>query len=280
MARASDPVEPCKSAGETRARTQPLGKAAPYGSLRAGLTSYGRDFAPIVVTMLVYFWLRGQAPLGNPQRAVDTTVRLVDFEKAIGVFREPDLQAATLHWEWTKELANYVYSYLHFPALAGVVTWIWIRDRALFRTVRNTLYCSMVIGLFFYYVFPAAPPRLMALYGHNYGFVDTVFGGGTSVRYPQPGIFENDYAAIPSFHFGWMALVAVALWTVSQNPLPRLIALFLVVIMVWASAATANHLFVDMAIGGIVMLAAWWISRSIAHHLRRSNPSGLPRTPS
>jgi len=214
--------------------------------------------------MLVYFWLRGLAPLGDPKRAVDLTVRLIDFEKAVGVFREKDLQSATLDWAWTKELANYVYSYLHFPALAGVGIWIWVSDRALFRTVRNTLYISMVIGLFFYYALPAAPPRVMALYGYDYGFVDTVFGGGTSVRYPQPGIFENDYAAIPSFHFGWMALVSVALWCGTRNVFLRAFAIALITIMVWASAATANHLFVDMALGGIVILAAWLLSRPIA----------------
>lgn len=263
MARVIDPAQRGTSAG---------------WPLRASLLAHVRDFVPIVVVMLVYFWFRGQAPLGDRQRAVDTTVRLIDFEKAIGVFREPSLQVATLHWDWTKELANYVYSYLHFPALAGVGTWIWIRNRALFRTVRNTLFASMAIGLVFYYVFPAAPPRLMALYGHDYGFVDTVFGGGTSVQYPQPGLFENDYAAIPSFHFGWMALVGVALWKVSGNLFGRILAVLLVVSMTWASAATANHLFVDMALGGIVILAAWGISRAVACLDRWRNPTRLNPT--
>jgi hypothetical protein len=243
----------------------------------SGPIAFACDFAPIVVATLVYFWLRGLGPFGSVQRAVDLTVRLIDFEKVFGIFRERDLQEATLHWAWTKELANYVYSYLHFPALIGVGAWIWLRDRRLFRTVRNTLYISMVIGLFFYYLVPAAPPRLMALYGHDYGFVDTVFGGGTSVRYPQPGLFENDYAAIPSFHFGWMALVSVALWSSTRNPFLRAFAFLLLAAMTWASAATANHLFVDMALGGIVILVAWRLNGPVVRLWRRA--ARPPRRP-
>lgn len=221
---------------------------------------FARDWVVLVAAVLVYFLLRAQAPVNIPD-AVDATVHLIKFEKAVGLFWERDLQDVTLRWDWLKQLANYTYSYLHFPALIGMGLILWFRNRRQFVLMRNTMYVSMVIGLVFYYTIPAAPPRLMAHYGHDYGFIDTVFGKGSSVPYPQPTFYENDYAAIPSFHFGWIALASMGLWVSGRNFWIRALAVFITVIMTWASAATANHLFIDMIIGGIVVFISWLIAR-------------------
>lgn len=223
---------------------------------------FARDWAVLILAVLVYFLLRARAPVDIPS-AVDATVHLIDFEKKVGLFWEPDLQDFTMRWDWLKELANYTYSYLHFPALIGMGLLLWFRNRRQFVLMRNTMYVSMVIGLVFYYTIPAAPPRLMAHYGHDYGFIDTVFGQGSSVPYPQPTFYENDYAAIPSFHFGWIALASMGLWVSGPSFWTRALAVFITVIMTWASAATANHLFIDMIIGGIVVFISWLIARYV-----------------
>jgi len=213
--------------------------------------------------MLGYFLLRAQAPV-DVDRAVDLAVRLVDFEKALGLFQEQRLQCATTGSSWSRELANVTYAYLHFPVLAGMAAWLWWRNRARFTLVRNAMYVSMVIGLAFYYLVPVAPPRLLASYGHDYGFVDTVFGGGTRVLYPQPSFYVNDFAAVPSYHFGWMALACAAIWSETRHPAGRLFAAVMLVAMTWASAATANHLFIDMALGGLAIGASWVVAGRIS----------------
>jgi hypothetical protein len=222
-----------------------------------------RDFGPLVAVFLVYFLLRAQAPV-DVDRAVNLAVRFVDIEKSLGVFHEQGLQGATTGARWSRELANVTYAYLHFPVLAGMGAWLWWRNPARFALVRNTMYVSMVIGLAFYYLVPVASPRLLASYGHDYGFVDTVFGGGTAVLYPQPSFYVNDFAAVPSYHFGWMALASVAIWAETRNPFGRLFAAGLLVAMAWASAATANHLFIDMALGGLAVGVSWGVARRIS----------------
>ncbi|MCC6382676.1 MAG: phosphatase PAP2 family protein [Dehalococcoidia bacterium] len=235
------------------------------------LAAFAWDFGLIVAVILVYFLLRAQAPVDVPA-AVHVTVRLIDFEKATGLFHERDLQELTLRWDWLKEAANFTYAYLHFPALAAVGVALWVRNRRNFRLVRDTMFISMVIGLLFYYLVPAAPPRLMAAHGHDYGFVDTVFGGTTAVRYPQPTFYVNNYAAIPSYHFGWMALVSAALWGAWHHPAVRSLAIALTAVMTWASAATANHLFVDMIIGGVAVAAAWLLALLVDRRRSRRQP--------
>jgi len=225
-----------------------------------------RDFGPLVAVILVYFLLRARAPV-DVDRAVRVAVRLIDIEKSLGLFREQELQSATTGARWARELANLTYAYLHFPVLAGMGAWVWWRNPTRFAVVRNTMYVSMVIGLACYYLLPVAPPRLLASYGHDYGFVDTVFGQNAGVPYPQPSFYVNDFAAMPSYHFGWMALASAAIWVETRNPFGRLLAAVLLLAMVWASAATANHLFVDMVLGGLAVGVSWVVARRISRRL-------------
>ncbi|MGD9933902.1 MAG: phosphatase PAP2 family protein [Dehalococcoidia bacterium] len=210
--------------------------------------------------MLVYFLLRALPP-ERPDLAASVTRELIAFQQALGLFVEPGWQSAALEHRFTRDLADALYTYLHFPvlALAGVLA--WFHSRATFERTRDTLFISMVLGLVFYFLLPAAPPRLMAELGYDYGFVDTIFGGGARFEYAQPGFYVNDYAAVPSFHVGWIVLSSVAMWVSLRNPVAKLLAIVPSIAVAWASAATANHLLVDMVIGVAVVWVAYLAAR-------------------
>jgi hypothetical protein len=119
----------------------------------------------------------------------------------------------------------------------------------------------------------------MELHGYDMGFTDTVFGGETSVSYAQPSLILNEYAAIPSFHFGWIALASAAIWTATRNPFGRTLAVGLTTLMTWAIVASANHLFIDMALGGLVIIASWWLAgrlETLRNIVRRPKPVYVP----
>lgn len=218
-----------------------------------------RDIALVLGVIAVYFLLRGLAP-ERPDRSVELTTQLVAIEEALGVFAEPRIQQLSIERHAVKEAANVIYAYLHFPVLAVVGVWLWWRGRERFLFMRNVMFVSMLIGVAFYYALPAAPPRLMALHGYDLGFTDTVFGGDTAVSYAQPSLIRNDYAAIPSFHFGWIALASAAIWANTRGRVLRALALALSVAMTWAIVASANHLFIDMALGGLVIAVSWAVA--------------------
>jgi len=220
---------------------------------------FALDIAVALAVIGVYFLLRGAAP-DRTGAAVTLTNWLIDFEQALGIYIEPTVQEVSIRSHLVKEAANFVYAYLHFPVLAAVAVWLRARDRARFRFVRNAMFVSMAFGLVFYYLAPAAPPRLMAMHGYDLGFVDTVFGTDTAVSYAQPSLILNEYAAIPSFHFGWIALASAAIWVNTGSRLLRGLALTLTVVMTWAIVASANHLIVDMVLGGLVVAASWRIA--------------------
>ena len=251
---------------------------------RARARLFARDFGIVVVVMVVYFILRGQAP-GHDTFAFHFTDNLVKFEKWLHVFWEPDIQKWSIKYHWSRETANFIYAYGHFPALATVGVWLWFRGRNRFMLLRNTLFVSMVIGLLFYYTLPAAPPRLMAEHGYHYGFVDTIFGGHTAVDYAQPSLIRNDFAAIPSFHFGWIAVCTAAVWANTRNKWLWILAFLMSAIMGWAIVATANHLIIDMVVGLIVLVGSWYVAlriqwrseaRAAASIATRTAPRGSP----
>lgn len=223
---------------------------------------FSRDFGVVLSAIGVYFLLRGAAPdrLGY---SVDVTRHLVSFEKALHIFWEPKVQELSIRFYAVKEFANFTYAYLHFPVLLVVGAWLWFRDRNAFRFMRNVMFVSMAIGLVFYWLVPAAPPRLMAAHGYNLGFVDTVFGGNTHVDYAQPSLILNEYAAIPSFHFGWIAMASAAIWVNTRSVTLRTAAVTLTVVMTWAIVASANHLFFDIALGGLVIIVSWQVAKRL-----------------
>jgi hypothetical protein len=252
-----------------RPATLPRSRSAPAAAawLRV-LGAYGRDMGAVVGVVLVYFVLRGLAGWDEAY-AVRVTLELVRIERALGIFHEAWVQQLSIRSHAVQEVANFVYAYLHFPVLIAVGTWLWFLDRQRFRFMRNVMYVSMVFGLLFYYLLPAAPPRLMALHGYDLGFVDTVFGGNTAVSYAQPSIILNEYAAIPSFHFGWIAMASAVIWGNTRSAWLRAFGIFLSVLMTWAIVASANHFFVDMILGGVIVAISWFIARRIERRTRR-----------
>jgi PAP2 superfamily len=250
---------------------QPPG-SSPWQRL-AWAPPFARDFGLVAAVILFYFVLRGLAGW-NEAQAVNVAVHLVSFERATLMFWEPEVQRLSLQFHLVQETANFIYAYMHFPILIVVGTWLWFRERRRFLFMRNVMFISMVFGLLFYYLLPAAPPRLLALHGYDLGFVDTVFGGNTQVSYAQPAIILNDYAAVPSFHFGWIALASAAIWVNTSSRLLRFVAVGASVTMSWAIVASANHFFVDMALGGLVVALSWYIARRLER--RHQRPAELP----
>lgn len=238
------------------------------------LGEFAQDFGVTTAVVVVYFVLRGIAP-----ERVDFAVRfgagLMQAQQALGIWWEPHIQEWTIRGRVVMELANFIYAYLHFPALIGVGVWLWFANRPGFWRVRTALFVSMPIGLLCYYAFPAAPPRLLPAFGYDVAIRDTVFGPGTVVSYDQPWFFKNDWAAIPSFHYGWMQLVTMAMWAYSRNVWVRLGGVALLVAMTWAILATGNHFILDAVAGGLVIWVAWAVAGGWER--RRSTRTPLPR---
>jgi hypothetical protein len=223
----------------------------------------------------VYFGVRAFTE-GSQSVALDHAHVLVDFERRVGLFVEPAIQAAVIGEMLIIDAANFVYVWFHWPVIGAVAIWLFIRRPQAYVTYRSALLISGAIGLALFIMFPAAPPRLAGL-----GLVDTVLEHSTFGGLLQPTELTNQYAAFPSLHFGWNLLMGIALVSQSRYYLLRVIGVLLPLAMFVAIVVTANHYVIDAVAGGVVAVIGLLVARRIhaggrwTHFGTPSDSSGL-----
>jgi hypothetical protein len=162
---------------------------------------------------------------------------------------------------WLAEVLGYIYIYGHWPVLLATLLWLLIRHRDAYRKFRNAMLLSGAAGLVIFAVFPVAPPRFLTAYG----FVDTVSERTSAYRVLQPPAFVNQYAAVPSLHFGWNLLMGIAVASLGGHWIIRLFGWLMPILMFAAIVLTANHYIVDGVAGGVIAL----LGLLVAHRLAR-----------
>ncbi|GMV84673.1 MAG: hypothetical protein AMXMBFR80_05310 [Dehalococcoidia bacterium] len=222
-------------------------RAAARLASRAGY--YALDMAVFVPMFIVYFLLRGLPP-DRVGEATENATQIIELEETLGVFHEANWQDAILHNETLVEIANFTYLNLHMPLLVAVGFLYFLADARKYRVIRNTILLSAFVAVPIYMIFPVTPPRLLSTAGHaQFGFVDTI---PAEVR-DKPGALANWYAAVPSYHFGWIALAAMGVWWCWESWLARVAAVAFAGFMWWAIVVTGNHYFFDMVAGAAVV---------------------------
>jgi hypothetical protein len=209
-----------------------------------------------------YHFVRGAVD-GRADEAFENAAALVRVEQGLGIFWEVQLQSLVLSHQIFIDLANWVYIWGHIPVVGALVLWLFLFRREHFARYRNALLISGAIGLVFFVTLPTAPPRLLA----EAGFVDTVTEHSRAYRVLQPEAFVNQYAALPSLHFGWNLLVACAVFALTRNRLARAFSLVMPVAMLGGIVLTANHYILDGVLGGAVALIALWLSGVLRRRL-------------
>jgi membrane-associated phospholipid phosphatase len=195
-----------------------------------------------------YLLVRGSSIEQGPD-AVAHAVELVDIERATGLFHEADIQSAVGP---AVELLSVYYMLGFGPLIAGVLIWLGLRHRELYRDLRTLLLTSLGLAVIGYLAFPTAPPRLVP----GLGITDTV-GMSAHDTGSVAGIRFNPYAAMPSMHVGWSILIGFFGFRAARRLWVKSLFVIHPFLMVVTVTATGNHYFID-AIGGAgaVLLAA------------------------
>lgn len=203
----------------------------------------------MVPLYLFYLFVRGITE-GRTSEAVSRAAGIIKFEQAIGIFWEPRLQAGILDIGFVVNLMNWVYMWGFWPVILLAAIWMFFRHRDAYHLYRNAFIISGAIGLLIFALFPVAPPRFM----EAWGFVDTIAERSDVYRLFQTPDFVNQYAAMPSLHFGWSLLLGTAIVGQATHLLVRLFGLFLPIAAFASIVLTANHYIVDGLAGGSVAM--------------------------
>jgi hypothetical protein len=186
--------------------------------------------------------------------------RVVSFERRLGFFSERGLQDLALNSEAVIAFLNRYYVGVHFPLTAVFVGWVLLRHAGWYRPIRTWFVTVSAAALAIHIAFPLVPPRMLT----SEGFVDTLHQFGPSIYSTDTEhSVANQFAAMPSLHFGWALMVAVGFIAIKRTTW-SLAALVHPLITLLAIVATANHYWLDAAVAlALVALCAMAIvSRS------------------
>jgi len=209
---------------------------------------------------------------GGTRVALDHARDVMRWQELLGINVEQTLQEWALHFRPLIILLNYVYGSLHFVVTIGVIVYLFVRHSDHYPRWRNALAVTTVLALVGFVSWPLMPPRLLP---DHYGFVDTL------ARYPTLWSFNsgtmneisNQYAAMPSLHFGWSLFCACALAPRLRRPLWRTAVAAYPLLTLAAIVLTGNHYFLDAAGGAVVFGAGYLLSRRFTRPVRSTAPA-------
>ncbi|MFI5674080.1 phosphatase PAP2 family protein [Streptomyces cellulosae] len=226
------------------ARTEPS-EAAPRATARPPLV---RELLLVIGLFLVYKFGR-QLATGHTVEALHNAHRVWDWELAVHLPGEGSVQSLLLSSDTLVHIANTYYATVHFPATLGFLVWLYLRRPAHYVWARRVLAALTATALVVHLVFPLAPPRMLA----EAGLVDTARVYGPSVYGPpQTDHLSNQFAAMPSLHFGWALMVAIGLIVATRSRL-RWLWLLHPLVTLLVIVGTANHYWLDAIVAGAIL---------------------------
>ncbi|MFF4012176.1 phosphatase PAP2 family protein [Streptomyces sp. NPDC001717] len=176
-----------------------------------------------------------------------------DAERALHLPGEGAVQRLLLHGDALVHTANTYYAVVHFPATALFLIWLYVRRPGHYLWARRVLAVLTGAALVLHLAFPLAPPRMLGA-AH---LVDTgrVYGPSVYGAEPAADTMANQFAAMPSLHFGWALMLALGMIAATTSRWRALwllhpLATLLVVV------GTANHYWLDSIVAAVLLGAA------------------------
>jgi membrane-associated phospholipid phosphatase len=211
----------------------------------------GGELGLVALAFLLYFIVRGNVA-DRTDLAMDNARRIIDWQRSLGIYWEPQLQHLILDSQLLIQVFNAIYFWLDFPLIAGLGLFMYFFRRRQYTFTRDAILLSGALALVSYHLFPVAPPRLLA----ETGMVDTLQRySNLSYQAQSTGFFVNPYAAMPSLHVGWAFLLAIGVvWAFPGNKLVLVLAVLHPVSQTASTILTGNHYILD-AVGGLVVAA-------------------------
>lgn len=222
--------------------------------------SWRREVAYVVAFYLVYSFVRNQfgSAAVSEETAFANARSVIEAERALGLYLEEDVQEAFLGARWFIQAWNLFYGTFHFVVTAFAIVYLFKRMPERYVRWRTTLACTTALALLGFATFPLMPPRLLP---DRYGYVDTLatYGGLWSFESGAMEAVSNQYAAMPSLHFGWSAWCALVLLPAVRRPWLRALVIAYPLATLFAIVVTANHFWLDAAGGALVLALGYLI---------------------
>ena len=262
---------------------------APHDSTRRR-ARWWKELLIVAAFYGVYSYSRnqfGSDKLGTgaePVESFGNAVRVIRWERDLGLFREHAIQRWFLAWHWFLRFWNVYYGSAHFVVTVAAFIWLYVRNHERFPRWRNTLAFTTAHAIVGFSFFPLMPPRLLdntTRYGGarlaqvqhvpDYGFVDTLErdGGLWSFDSGPMTRLSNQYAAMPSLHTAWATWCSLVMWPLVRRRWAKALVLLYPLATVFCIVVTANHYWIDGVAGLVTLGAGMVLGRGLDRWHRR-----------
>ncbi|WP_328555797.1 bifunctional glycosyltransferase 87/phosphatase PAP2 family protein [Streptomyces sp. NBC_00358] len=157
-----------------------------------------------------------------------------------------------------RDFLDFYYESFHFGVPLTILGVLYVRRPADYRWARSALGFATLFALVGFWLYPLAPPRLMP----GLGVIDTVHGVQDFSKPDYGTLTEltNQYAAMPSLHFGWSLWCGVVIVILAPRWWMKALGLLHPFFTVSAIVATGNHWVLDVAGGAAVVAAGFGVT--------------------
>ncbi|MFJ8019798.1 bifunctional glycosyltransferase 87/phosphatase PAP2 family protein [Streptomyces sp. NPDC096311] len=195
--------------------------------------------------------------------------QILSIERFLHIDIEHWVNHAVFKVEWLRDFFDFYYESFHFVVPLTVLGVLYARRPGDYRWARSALGFATLIALLGFWLFPLAPPRLMP----GLGVIDTVHGvqDFSKPDYGTLTALTNQYAAMPSLHFGWSLWCGVVIVVLAPKWWMKALGLLHPLLTVSAIVATGNHWVLD-AVGGAAVVGAGF---GLTHLLQGPRPRPL-----
>ncbi|KPI14439.1 Protein of unknown function DUF2029 [Actinobacteria bacterium OK074] len=179
--------------------------------------------------------------------------QILSIERFLHIDIEHAVNHAVFKVEWLRGFYDFYYESFHFVVPLTLMAVLYWRRPGDYRWARSALGFATLLALVGFWLYPLAPPRLMP----GLGIIDTVHGvqDFSKPDYGTLTALTNQYAAMPSLHFGWSLWCGVVIAITAPKWWMKALGLLHPFFTVSAIVATGNHWVLD-AVGGATVVAA------------------------
>ncbi|WP_082574384.1 MULTISPECIES: phosphatase PAP2 family protein [unclassified Nocardioides] len=221
------------------------------------------EFA-LIASLYALWRLARMLPITATHGAIARAHDIATFQDWLHLPSELTLQKYVLAHERLADLTTWYYATVHVPALIAFLVWLFVRHRDKYPHWRNGLALITAWCLVIRFI-RVAPPRFLP----DLGYVDMGRQFGMSVYAVDPTTGVSDqFAAMPSIHVAWAAVVSFGIIAASTSRwrwlfLPHVVLTMLVV------SATGNHWWMDGIVAIILLAGSLAADTAVRNYVRR-----------
>lgn len=232
----------------TAARLAAVGPAASEFALIAALYSIWR--------------IARKLPLARDEGAIERAYQIVDLQRTLRLPEEVALLDFVARHDWLAWASSAYYAGLHVPGLVAFLIWLYWRHRDVFPRWRNGL-AIVTAGCLIVRFVRVAPPRMLP----ELGYYDLTALHGFDLYGPVGTGVSDQFAAMPSIHVAWAAVVSFGVIAASTSRWRWVFGLHLIITFLVVSA-TGNHWWLDGVAAVAILVAGLWLDSALRPRLR------------